>query len=82
MITEISDNIKLLTTKEVASELGCSPQTVRNLINSGEMPHVKITGTSRGIRIRRNDLANYISERTSVALPVKEEAEELMAQAP
>jgi hypothetical protein len=45
------------------------------------MPHVNITGTSRGIRIPPTDLENYISKRKSVAMSAKEEADDLMTQA-
>jgi excisionase family DNA binding protein len=55
------------STKEVAQILGCTPCTVRHMIESGRMKgrvsnQEVIPGKKRKIRIFREDLANYIYE--------------------
>lgn len=38
----------MLTVRDVAQRLGCSPQTVRNLIHAGRLPATRRLGTPRG----------------------------------
>jgi excisionase family DNA binding protein len=46
---------ELLTVGEAMEELRCSESTVRRLIQSGELPAVRI-GTARAVRIQRASL--------------------------
>lgn len=50
---------KLLSTKEVAEMLNITSRTVRNLIDTGELPAYKI---GRNWRIKKNDLMKFIEE--------------------
>jgi len=47
-------NDDVLTVLETAAALGCSPQTVRNLIRRGVLPAYRV---GRVFRVRRADLA-------------------------
>jgi integrase len=49
---------RLLTTREVAAELGVSPSTVYKLCESGALPSVRIIGA---IRVAPADLAAYVT---------------------
>jgi excisionase family DNA binding protein len=46
---------ELLTVADAMEELRCSESTVRRLIQSGELPAVRI-GTARAIRVPRSSL--------------------------
>ncbi len=52
----------LLSVNETASFLGCSRATIYGLINSGELPVIAI-GKSRGYRIDRRDLDEFLRRR-------------------
>jgi len=49
---------RLLRVKEVAEELGVCNATVYRLVESGELPHVRIVNS---IRIRPDDLNTFMS---------------------
>ena len=51
------NSMKLLTTEEVGKILSFSPKTIRKMINSGEIPSVKIGGE---FRVIEKELYNYI----------------------
>jgi excisionase family DNA binding protein len=46
---------ELLTVADAMAELRCSESTVRRLIQTGELPAVRI-GTARAVRIQRSSL--------------------------
>lgn len=48
---------KLLNVREVAAILSVSQNTVRRLIETGDLPHVKIRGS---IRIIRESLEDFV----------------------
>lgn len=52
---------ELLTVAEVAATLRLNPQTIRNWIDAGKLPHVRL-GTRR-VRIWRSDYQAFIGER-------------------
>src|SRR5690349_17829786 len=49
---------ELLTVDEVAKILRVNPQTVRNWIDRGELPEVRIG--KRRVRVRRSDLEEFV----------------------
>ncbi|HET7482017.1 MAG TPA: helix-turn-helix domain-containing protein [Actinomycetota bacterium] len=49
-----------LTVSEVARHLRVSNMTVYRLVNSGQMPAVRV---GRGYRIRENDVRRYLEQR-------------------
>jgi excisionase family DNA binding protein len=59
----------VLTVREVAVRLSCSPATVYSLINSGKLRHYRI----RGIRVSEDFLAEFLSgaERMVTIPPLK-----------
>lgn len=54
-----STTMKFLTVSEVAALLRVSNMTVYRLINSGELPAVRI---GRSFRLREDDLDRYLHE--------------------
>lgn len=55
----------LLTVNEISKLLACSPATVRNMVNRGDLPSVRF-GTAGGvIRIHRDDLQSFIEAQRS-----------------
>jgi excisionase family DNA binding protein len=52
----------LLTINEVAEELRCHHQTVRNEIRRGRLPHIKLSGK---IMIRRRDVEAFLMARSA-----------------
>lgn len=52
---------ELLTVAEVAEELRLVPQTVRNMIDRGELPALRVG--SRRVRIARADLDAFLGQR-------------------
>ena len=60
--TSNSDCLKLLTISEVAVVLGCSAANVYRLIDTGELPVIAV-GKSRGYRIDRRDIDEFINRR-------------------
>ncbi len=56
--------MKLLTTEQVGELLSFSPKTIRKMINSGEIPSVKIGGE---FRVIEQELFNYINNRGVIA---------------
>jgi excisionase family DNA binding protein len=62
----MSDDKPLLNTVQVAAKLGLSQNGVRNLCDSGELPHHRIgAGKRKEYRVHPDDLAAYI-ERSKV----------------
>lgn len=53
---------RLLTISEAAGFLGCSRANVYGLIDAGELPVISI-GKSRGYRIDRHDLEEFLQRR-------------------
>jgi excisionase family DNA binding protein len=51
-----------MTVKQAARFLGCSPTNVYALIDAGELPVVAV-GKSRGYRIDRRDIEEFLSRR-------------------
>jgi len=51
----------LLTVKEVAETLKVTERTVYNLIERGDIPRVKV---GRAVRIRREDMKDYIERQS------------------
>jgi excisionase family DNA binding protein len=51
---------EFLTVDEVAALLKLNPQTVRNMIDRGELPAVRVG--SRRVRIQRSDLDEFLAE--------------------
>lgn len=49
---------RLLTIQQTADHLQCCTKTVRRLVQTGEMPHVR---RGRHIRILPDDLARYVA---------------------
>lgn len=52
---------EFLTVAEVAQLLKLNPQTVRNVIDRGELPAIRVG--SRRVRIQRSDLDAFLAER-------------------
>jgi excisionase family DNA binding protein len=76
-----------LTVKEMAERLKLNQQTLRNWIDAGSLPAVRI---GRGVRVRRVDLERILAQGTTgadepqaslVASAATVEARELLAQA-
>ncbi|MCB2178407.1 helix-turn-helix domain-containing protein [bacterium] len=61
-INKTSSISPLLRISQVAEALGISRSFAYNLINKGEIPHVKI---GSAIRVKRDDLLSYIDKKTS-----------------
>ncbi len=55
---------RLLTAKQVAELLGCSLGNVYGLLESGQLPRVRI-GRQKGYRIAESDLSIFIEQRKS-----------------
>jgi len=53
---------RLLTVKETAQRLGCSPTNVYGLINAGAIAYVRV-GNTKGYRIDPRDLNAFIEQR-------------------
>jgi excisionase family DNA binding protein len=53
---------RLLTVNETATLLGCSRANVYALIDAGELPVISV-GKSRGYRIDRQDIEQFIERR-------------------
>ncbi len=51
---------EFLTVTEVAELLKINPQTIRNMIDPGELPAVRVG--SRRVRIQRGDLEHFLAE--------------------
>ena len=55
---------QMLTKQDVAEKLGCSVQTVHNLIRAGELEAIKVR--KRMVRIHPEALAEYLQRRQPV----------------
>jgi excisionase family DNA binding protein len=67
-----TDELALLTPRQAAEMLGCSPNSVYRLIAGGELQTIDIApGTSQRskMRVRRADLQAFIDRRTPGAAP-------------
>lgn len=53
---------RLLTVRQSAGQLGCSAANIYALINSGQLPIVRV-GCCKGYRIDLQDIDAFISER-------------------
>jgi excisionase family DNA binding protein len=51
---------KLLTVKEAALKLRCSPLTIRRRVWSGELPAVQLGGPGTALRIREDELERWL----------------------
>lgn len=54
---------ELLTVAEVAATLRLNPQTIRNWIDAGKLPHVRLG--ERRVRVWRSDYQAFIGERSA-----------------
>lgn len=59
---------KLLTIKEVAAALSCSPSHVYVLLDAGRLPSIRI-GTKNARRIHPDDLDAFLKENRSEGKP-------------
>lgn len=50
---------KRLTVRRVAERLGCSESHIYKLINSNELPHIKL-GERMGIRVAADDVESFL----------------------
>jgi len=50
------------TLSQTATLLGVSTDTVRRLVQKGELPHLRV---GSGLRIRRSDIDDYVNGRTT-----------------
>lgn len=57
---------RLLTAKQVSERLGCSLGNVYGLLESGDLPRVRI-GKQKGYRIAESDLVAFIEQRKNSA---------------
>lgn len=51
----------LLTIEQAAEQLGVTPRMIRRLTGNRQLPFVKV---GRLVRIREDDIANFVSEST------------------
>ena len=51
---------EFLTAKEAADVCRCSVPTIRRRIAEGQLPAVQLGGRGAGVRIRRDDLENWL----------------------
>jgi excisionase family DNA binding protein len=63
---------EFLTVKEIAERLKVNPQTLRNWIDRGELPAVRI---GRRVRVRRTDLERLLTEGRTVRPPTEPSTE-------
>jgi excisionase family DNA binding protein len=75
-MADIEPNEDLLTVDEVAAQLRVNPQTVRNWIDAGKLPAVRVG--DRRVRIHRPALDEFVGLRTS-ATPVRSKAQKARA---
>jgi excisionase family DNA binding protein len=57
----------LLTPEEVAETLVISPQSVRRLVERGELAAIRVS--ERRLRFTREDVAEYVTRRREAAIP-------------
>ncbi len=62
IIEEAGGLSELLTLRQAADLLGCSPATVKRRIRAGTLPAFR---DGRIVRVREDDLRRYISERVA-----------------
>jgi excisionase family DNA binding protein len=67
------DPLELLTLGWIANSWACSERHVFNLVQSGQLPCVRI-GTARGIRVRRRDLDDYLERHSGYRVDPKHSA--------
>lgn len=48
-------------TREIATALSCDPQTVRNLLRKGVLPHIRF---GRKLLVKRDDFERFIQRLT------------------
>ena len=62
---------RLYAPADVAQMLGVSLRTVRNWIRAGDLAHTRLTASRRLIRVREEDLADFLnrSYQTSQTTP-------------
>lgn len=57
------DGSDLLTASDASHVLQTSLQTVRNMANRGELPHIRLVGGNRSRLFRRADVERVAAER-------------------
>jgi len=57
------DDVKLFTTAQVAAFLEVTPETIRNWIDDGTLPAIKLNNLWR---VTKRDLRDFISRRHNV----------------
>lgn len=58
--SESSRHDPLYTVAEVANILSLNPQTVRNWIDAGDLPHVRLRPVGKGIRIAKSSIEGLL----------------------
>ena len=61
--------MSLLKVPQVAEILSCSIATIYSLIESGQLPAVKIGARGGGVRVKQQDLDSFIESRR-IAFPL------------
>lgn len=58
-MTELSNATILLTVRDIAERLNCSPKTVRRMISRKELEAVRIGPAGRLVRVSEHALSSY-----------------------
>jgi excisionase family DNA binding protein len=64
---EAHRNSAVLSVADVCRRLNCSPETVRRLVNAGDLPAYKLGGKNSHLRIPEAALADYLDRHTVAA---------------
>jgi excisionase family DNA binding protein len=70
---------EFLTVAEIADQLKLNPQTIRNWIDRGELPAVRLG--SRRVRVRSSDLERFVAASSATRRPDEDVARAEFAQA-
>jgi excisionase family DNA binding protein len=70
---------EFLTVAEIAERLKMNEQTIRNWIDRGELPAVRLG--ARRIRVRAGDLEKFIAESSAARVPSEESARKTFTEA-
>lgn len=60
LMPELVNAPRLMTARDVALVLACSPRTATNLISSGKLPAVRLGQGRTAYRVSRDALADFI----------------------
>lgn len=64
------DRLRLLTVRQAAERLACSPANVYALIEAGDLPVVPV-GKRKGYRLDERDLVRFVQGRKFVLRPAE-----------